>query len=102
MDLNNVWTFVGWIFLAFFVLFIFVIVSVIFLRKSLNALSDKSGVRIFGTAGLLMLAGGALTIVGIGLLLIWVAWILVAVGFFSVRTTEPQPSATSTQQTGQT
>jgi uncharacterized membrane protein len=102
MDLNNVWAFLGGIFASLVVLFIFIVVSVIFFRKSLNVLSDKSGVKIFGTAGLLMLIGAILTIIAIGVILIWVGWILVIVGFFSIRTTtETQPATTSSQQTGQ-
>jgi uncharacterized membrane protein len=101
-DLNNVWAFLGGVFASLVVLFIFILVSVIFFRKSLNVLSDKSGVKIFGTAGLLMLIGAILTIIAIGVILIWVGWILVIVGFFSIRTaTETQPATTSMQQTGQ-
>lgn len=102
MDLNNVWAFLGGVFASLVVLFVFILVSVIFFRKSLNVLSDKSGVKIFETAGLLMLIGAILTIIAIGVILIWVSWILVIVGFFSIRTaTETQPATTSMQQTGQ-
>jgi uncharacterized membrane protein len=100
MDLNNVWTFIWGIFASLVVLFVFILVFVVFFRKSLNILSDKSGVRIFGTAGLLMLIGAILTIIAVGVIVIWVGWILVIVGFFSIRTETQQPAA-STQQTGQ-
>ncbi len=39
------------------VLFVFVVVTAIFLRKSLNLLSAKTGVNMFSTAGLIMLIG---------------------------------------------
>jgi len=67
-------------------LFVFVVVSAIFLRKSLTTLSTKTGVNMFGTAGLLMLIGAVLTIILIGLILIWVALILLTVAFFSIKT----------------
>ncbi len=67
-------------------LFVFVVVSAIFLRKSLTTLSTKTGVNMFGTAGLLMLIGAVLTIILIGLIVIWVALILLTVAFFSIKT----------------
>jgi len=67
-------------------LFAFVVVSAIFLRKSLTTLSTKTGVNMFGTAGLLMLIGATLTIIVIGFILIWVALILLTVAFFSIKT----------------
>jgi uncharacterized membrane protein len=74
---------------------VFVIIAVIFFRRSLNSLSAKTGVGLFGTAGILVLIGAVLTIVLIGLLLIWIAWILVAVAFFQIKThpaqAPPQP-----------
>ncbi len=79
---------------ALIVLFIFFIISAVFFRKSLSTLSTKSGEKIFGTAGLLWLIGAILTIILVGLILIWVAWILIAIGFFSIKTTAAQPPAT--------
>ncbi len=67
-------------------LFVFVVVSAIFLRKSLTTLSEKTKVNMFGTAGLLMLIGAILTIILVGLILIWVALILLTVAFFSIKT----------------
>ncbi len=98
MNMETFWEFVGAIILALVVLFICVVIAVIFARNSLNLLGAKTGVGMFGTAGLLMLIGGILTIIFFGLILIWVAWILVAVAFFSIRTqpTQPQPQPTPT------
>jgi uncharacterized membrane protein len=98
MNMETFWEFVGAIILALGVLFICVLIAVIFARNSLNLLGAKTGVGMFGTAGLLMLIGGILTIIFFGLILIWVAWILVAVAFFSIRTqpTQPQPQPTPT------
>ncbi|MEM3673040.1 MAG: DUF996 domain-containing protein [Candidatus Bathyarchaeia archaeon] len=94
MDMNNLWTFIGYILVAFVILFIFVIVSAVFVRKSLDSLSARSGEKIFGTAGLLWLIGAVLTIIFVGFILIWISWILIAVGFFSIKTTTAQPTAT--------
>jgi uncharacterized membrane protein len=69
-------------------MFVFAIISMIFMRKSMNQLSSKSGISLFGTAGLLMLIGAVLTIVGLGLILIWIGLILATVAFFRMK--EPQ------------
>jgi len=82
------------ILVAFIVLFVFFIITAIFLRKSLSTLSMKSGEKIFGTAGLLWLIGAILTIIVIGFILIWIAWILIAVGFFSIKATAAQQPVT--------
>jgi uncharacterized membrane protein len=80
------------------ILFIFVVVAAIFFRKSLTSLSEKTGVGLFGTTGLLLLIGAVLTIIAVGAILIWVATILLAVAFFSIKTEQTQmpPPATPT------
>ncbi|MCS7095652.1 MAG: DUF996 domain-containing protein [Candidatus Bathyarchaeota archaeon] len=85
MDMSNIMTSVGSILLALVLLFIFLVVSAVLFRKSLNSLSEKSEVKLFGYAGLLWLIGAVLSIIGIGLIIIWIAWILIAVGFFSMK-----------------
>lgn len=76
-------------------LFVFVVVAAIFLRRPLTTLSEKTGVGLFGTTGLLMLIGAILTIIVVGLLLLWVALILLAVAFFSIKTQPTQPPPTT-------
>jgi len=73
------------------VLFVFVLITAIFLRKSLGLLSGKTGVGLFGTTGMLVLIGAVLTIIVIGVLLIWIAMLLLAVAFFSVKPQQAQP-----------
>jgi len=94
MDLNNLWSVIGTVVIAFVVLFIFMVISAVFFRKSLSSLAVKSGEKIFDTAGLLWLIGAVLTIILVGLIIILIAWILIAVGFFSIKTTAAQPTAT--------
>lgn len=94
MGTSDIMAFAGSILLALVVLFIFLVVSAVLFRKSLNSLSEKSGEKPFSYAGLLWLVGAVLSIIGIGIILIWIAWILVAVGFFSMKkiTAEAAPS----------
>lgn len=92
MDLSNLWSIVGTALAAFVVLFIFLVISGVLFRKSLDSLSARSGEKLFGTAGLVWLIGAVLSIILVGFLIIWIAWILMAAGFFSIKTAAPQPA----------
>ncbi|MDI9579000.1 MAG: DUF996 domain-containing protein [Candidatus Bathyarchaeia archaeon] len=48
-------------------------------------MAEKSGEDNFYMAGLLMLLGGALTIVVVGGLLFFIGWIIAAISFFSLK-----------------
>jgi uncharacterized membrane protein len=73
---------------VFAVALVFGIVSAVLYMRAFNKLAEKSGVGTFRTVGLLYLIG---TVVPIGGILVWVAWILAAIGFHSLK-----PSSTST------
>jgi uncharacterized membrane protein len=89
--METVWSIAGYGFGALVVFFIAMIVSAILIRKSLDSLSKHSGEKIFGTAGMVWLIGAVLTIILIGIIVIWISWILVAVGFFSIKPAQAQP-----------
>ncbi len=78
---------------ALLVMFIFFLVQAIFYKKSFTMLSDKTGEKMFDTAGLLLLIGAVLTIIIVGVVLLFVAWILATVAFFSIRVPVTQVSA---------
>jgi uncharacterized membrane protein len=84
--------FFGGILIALIVAFIFYILMAVYLRKAFDTLADKTGNGMFKTAGLLLLIGAILTIILIGLILIFVAWILLTVAFFSMQSTPPPPA----------
>jgi uncharacterized membrane protein len=67
-----------------------------FYRRAFYALAEKSGEGNFHTAGLLMLLGGALTIVVVGGLLFFIGWIIAAIGFL-LKPTQPKLLAPSTE-----
>jgi uncharacterized membrane protein len=96
---DTVTSYIAAILLSLVMLFVFAIVTAIFLRRSLNSLASKSGVGMFGTAGLLILIGAVLTIVLVGFILLWVAMILLAVAFFSIRPQPAQPTPPAPTQT---
>lgn len=76
-------------------IFIFFLLEAIFLRKSFDHLSVKTGNKMFETAGLLLLIGAILTIVLVGFIILFAAWIVTAVSLFSIQSTQqvmPAPS----------
>jgi uncharacterized membrane protein len=97
LSLDAIVPFLTGLFAALLILWIFAIIGFYFVRRSLTSLSAKSSVGLFSTAGLLMLIGAVLIIaVGIGLLLIWIAMLILAIAFFQLKPQQTQP-ATPTQ-----
>jgi uncharacterized membrane protein len=85
---------IGAILVVLVVLWIFTIVAAFFARRSLKALSVKASVGLFSTAALLLIIGAVLTILLIGLLLMWIAVLLIAIAFFQIKPQPEQPVAT--------
>jgi uncharacterized membrane protein len=99
LTLENLMTLLVGSLAAIVVFFIFLVISAVFFRKSLNSLSAKSGEKMFGWAGLLWLIGAVLSIVAIGFILIFISWILIAVGFFSIKKAAAPATPTSSNLT---
>ena len=72
---------------------VFAAINGFFYRRAFYVLAEKSGEGNFRTAGLLMVLGGALTIVVVGGLLFFIGWIIAAIGFSSLK---PKPTQTYT------
>jgi uncharacterized membrane protein len=77
--------------------FVFYVFAASHLRKVFNILGDKSGEGSFYTAGTLLWIGSILTIIMVGLLLIFIAWIFSTIGFFTMKPRQyqqynPQPN----------
>ena len=64
---------------------ILLILSAVFLRRSYNSIAARVNIKMFETAALIYLIGAATVIVAIGFLLIIVAEILFAIAFFSIQ-----------------
>ncbi len=90
---GNIIAFLGGILIALVVAFIFYILMALYLKRAFDALAGRSGIGMFRTAGMLLLIGAILTIVLIGLILIFVAWILLTVAFFSMSSSQQPPPA---------
>ena len=75
------------------VAFVFYLLAATHLRKTFNTLAQKSGEHSFETAGTLLYWGAILTIIFVGLILIFIAWIFATIGFFSMKLQQQQPYA---------
>jgi uncharacterized membrane protein len=71
--------------------FVFYVLAASHLRRTFNTLAQKSGEASFTTAGNLLWWGAMLTIVLVGLVLIFIAWIFATIGFFTMKAQQQQP-----------
>ena len=74
------------------VAFVFYLLMAMNFRRAFDILAVRSGEQNFRTAGTLLFWGAVLTIIAVGLVLIWIAWIILAIAFFSMRLTPAQPT----------
>ena len=94
ITVSDVTPVLGAMFAVLAILWIFHIISAFFNRRSLKMLSTKSSAGLFSTAGLLLLIGAILAIAfGIGLILMWIAILLIAIAFFQMKPQPEQPAA---------
>ncbi len=75
--------------------FVIEIVSAVLYMRAFNKLGEKSGVQSFNTAGTLYLIGTVLTIVFVGSLIVWIAWIFATLGFYSLKPKAAEPPTIS-------
>jgi len=92
IGIGDVIPFISAAIVIFVILWIFAIIATFFVRRSLVRLSAKTNVGLFSTAGLLLLIGAFLVIfVGLGLILMWVAALILAIAFFTLKPTQQPP-----------
>jgi uncharacterized membrane protein len=70
----------GWI-----VMFLFFLLEGIFFKNAFDNLASSSKEKVLRTGGLLILIGGALTIIVVGFFILFVGWLVVAAGMFSLK-----------------
>jgi uncharacterized membrane protein len=89
---SDLFALIGSIIAGLVVVWVFFIISAVFVRRSYGTIATSLGVGMFSTSALLYLIGAALIIVfGIGFILMFVAAILEIVAFFSIPDQLPQP-----------
>jgi len=83
--------------LGLIVAFVFYLLAAMRLRQTFSTLAQKSGEQSFNTAGTLLWWGAILTIIFVGTILIFIAWIFATIGFFSMKLQPQQPYASQPQ-----
>jgi len=92
IGIGDVIPFISAAIVIFVILWIFAMIATFFVRRSLVRLSAKTNVGLFSTAGLLLLIGAFFVIVvGLGLILMWVAALILAIAFFTLKPTQQPP-----------
>ena len=99
IDFSAVSSFINGLLLVLVVCTVFMVITAFFVRRSLKDLTTHSGTGTFATAGMILLIGALLTILLVGLLLIWIATLLLAVAFFTMKEPEPIPTSNATTTT---
>jgi uncharacterized membrane protein len=80
----------------FVILWVFAIIATFFVRRSLKQLSVKTNVGLFSTTGLILMVGAVLIMLfGLGVLLIWIATLILAIAFFTMHFQPAQPTMTT-------
>lgn len=87
IDINNILPFVGAIVLGLVILFAFTVIASLYFKKAMNTLSEKTEIKLFHTTGTVFFIGAILTIIFIGFILIWVAFILLLISFYESKPT---------------
>lgn len=94
---SDIMPFVAGIIVVLLIVWLFAIAASFLMRRSLKQLSEKSNVGLFATAGLLLLIGAIIPLVG--LIIIWTATLLLAMAFFKLKPNEPKITATTSYST---
>lgn len=80
---------IGSVIIGLAVVWVMMLVSAVYVRRTYRSISLKLKVGMFETAGLVYLIGAATTIVLVGFLLLFIAQILVVVAFFEIEERQP-------------
>jgi len=94
--MEDILPFISAAMVVFVILWVFAIIAMFFARRSLKQLSARTNFGLFSTTGLLLLIGAVLIILfGLGLLLIWIATLILAIAFFTMHPQPAQPTTTA-------
>lgn len=92
IDFSPLATFIAALIVVFVVFIVFAVVATFLFRRSLKQLSTKSTVGLFSTAGTVLFIGAFLLILFIvpGLIVMWIAMLILAIAFFRLKPQEDQ------------
>jgi uncharacterized membrane protein len=82
-DPTNIFPLIGGLLVVLVLAWVFAIIASFFIYRSLKQVSSKSNIGFFGTAGLILLFGAVIPI--IGLILMWISALILAIAFFTLK-----------------
>jgi uncharacterized membrane protein len=82
------------------IVWIALVVSSIFVRRAFEKMATKLNVGTFRTAGTLYFVGALLTIILVGFLILFIAYIVQIVAFFAIQESQPSFGAPTAVQSG--
>jgi uncharacterized membrane protein len=85
-DPTNIFPLIGGLLVVLVIAWVFAIIASFFIYRSLKQVSNKSNLGLFGTAGLILLIGAIIPL--IGLILMWVSALILAIAFFTFKPQE--------------
>ena len=86
IDPTAIFPFIAGILAVLVIVWIFAIIAAFFVWRSLKQVSNKSSVGLFGTAGLILLIGAIIPVIGI--VLMWISALILAIAFFTLKPQE--------------
>ncbi len=88
-DPTAILPFIAGILVVLVIVWVFAIIAAFLIWRSLKQVSNKSNTGLFGTAGILLLIGAIIPV--IGLILMWISALLLAIAFFTVKAPQQMP-----------
>ena len=98
-DVSNIFPLISGLLVVLVLVWVVTIIAAFFIYRSLKQVSNKSNTGLFGTAGIILLIGAIIPI--IGLILMWISALILAIAFFTLKPQQP-PMATATSPPPQT
>ena len=85
LDYSTIMQFTSGVLLLLVVVWVFLIITMFFIRRSLKKLATHSDTNLFATTGLMLLISAVLVIIGLGLLILLITPLLLAIAFFTMK-----------------
>ena len=82
-DVSNIFPLISGLLVVLVIVWVVTIIASFFIYRSLKQVSNKSNTGLFGTAGLILLIGAIIPI--IGLILMWISALILAIAFFTLK-----------------
>ena len=98
-DVSTIFPLISGLLVVLVLVWVVTIIAAFFIYRSLKQVSNKSNTGLFGTAGIILLIGAIIPI--IGLILMWISALILAIAFFTLKP-QQQAMATATSPPPQT